>query len=400
MSTSLLVGLLLLAPRYDLLLRGGHVLDARSGTNARRDVAIAAGRIAAVAMSIDPADAARVVDLSGLYVAPGLVDLHVHVYAGTGEPGSYAGDNSVYPDAFGPRSGVTTMVDAGCSGWRNFDDFCDRVISRSKTRVLAFLNIVGHGMRGGPWEQDLLDMQAVPAAAMALRHPGTIVGIKTAHYEGPDWTAVERALDAAQAAGVRVMVDFGLNKKKRPLTELLTAKLRPGDIYTHVHSGLRDEQAEDGRVSWALPAGRQLGVLFDVGHGGGSFFWRIAAPAAAAGFWPDTISSDLHVNSMNAGMKDLPNVMSKFLALGLPLDEVVRRVTWNPARAIGRDDLGHLSAGAPADVAVLRLETGRFGFTDAGGRRLDGRARLVTELTLREGEVVWDVNGRVSEAYR
>src|SRR5213592_3601918 len=162
-------------PKYDLLLRGGHLIDPRNGIDAVRDVAIAGGKVAAVAPRIDPADAFKTIDVSGLYVAPGLVDIHVHVFAGTGEKGSYAGDNSVYPDGFTLRVGVTTIADAGSSGWRNFEDFKQRIIDRSKTRILALLNIVGNGMRGGKFEQDLSDMEAKPTAEMALRYKGVVV---------------------------------------------------------------------------------------------------------------------------------------------------------------------------------------------------------------------------------
>lgn len=380
-------------PKYDLLLRGGHVIDARSGLSAVRDVAIAGDRIAAVEPSIAPATAARVVDASGLYVTPGLVDIHTHVYTGTGEPRSYAGDNSVYPDGFTFRTGVTTVVDAGGAGWRNFEDFKQRVIDRSRTRVLAFLNIVGHGMRGPAFEQVLDDMQAQPAADMARRHRGLVVGIKTAHYQGPEWTPVERAVEAGALAGLPVMVDFGKDHAERPIEELLTKKLRPGDIYTHLYSGLRRE-LEDGRVNPALAEGRRRGVIFDVGHGAGSFRWRIAVPIVRAGFLPDSISTDLHAASMNAGMKDLLNVMSKFLAMGVPLDRVIARATWNPAKEIAQETLGHLAVGAPADVALLRVERGAFGFLDMDGVRRAGRERLACEMTIRAGAVVWDLNGR------
>jgi dihydroorotase len=383
--------------QYDLVLRGGHVIDPRNGISAIRDVAIAGGRIAAVAEHIEPAGRAKVVDASGLYVTPGLVDIHVHVYAGTGEPRSYAGDNSVYPDGFTFRAGVTTVADAGSSGWRNFEDFNDRVISRARTRVLAFLNIVGHGMRGGAFEQDLADMEAAPAAEMVRKHRDVIVGIKTAHYEGPEWTPVEHAVEAGTAAGVPVMVDFGKNRPERPIGELLTRKLRPGDIYTHVYSGLRDELDRPGHLNPALEAGRARGVIFDVGHGGGSFAWRVAVPALGAGFLPDSISTDLHIGSMNAGMKNMLEVMSKFLALGVPLDEVIRRSAWNPAREIRHDELGHLSVGAPADVAVLRLTEGRYGFIDSFGKRMAGTKRLECELTIRDGKVVYDLNGLAAD---
>ena len=381
------------APKYELLLVGGHLIDPRNGVSAVRDVAIADGKIALVAPQIAAADAARVVHVKGLYVVPGLVDLHTHVYAGTGEKNSYAGDNSVYPDGFTLRVGVTTVADTGGAGWRNFEDFKQRVIDRSRTRILAFLNIVGHGMRGGAFEQDLADMVAEPAAEMARKHRGVIVGIKTAHYAGPEWTPVERAVEAGTLAGVPVMVDFGDNRAERPLAELITRKLRPGDIYTHVYSGLRGEQTPAGRVNPALFEGRTRGVIFDVGHGGGSFAWRIAVPAIKERLLPDTISTDLHVSSMNAGMKDMLNVMSKFLALGLSLEDVVLRATWNPARALRQEGIGHLSAGAVADVAVLRRERGTFGFVDSFGARLAGSDRLVCELTLRDGKVVYDLNG-------
>jgi dihydroorotase len=380
-------------PAYDLLLQGGRVLDAKNGLSAVRDVAIKDGTIAAVAAHLDPAMAVKVVNVAGLYVTPGLVDIHVHVYAGTGERSSYAGDLSLYPDGFTLRNGVTTVADAGCSGWRNFEDFKDRVIDRSKTRVLAFLNIVGHGMRGPRYENDLSDMEAAPAAEMALRHKGLVVGIKTAHYAGPEWTPVEHAVEAGKLAGIPVMVDFGTDWPERPLADLLTKKLRPGDIYTHCYSGLRHELGDDGKVNPGMVAGRQRGVIFDVGHGGGSFAWRVAVPALKQGFLPDSISTDLHVGSMNAGMKDMLNVMDKFLAMGVSVDEVIRRSTWNPAREIQHEELGNLSPGAPADVAVLRLETGRFGFTDMYGARLRGTQKLVCELTVRAGKVVYDLNG-------
>jgi dihydroorotase len=259
--------------------------------------------------------------------------------------------------------------------------------------VLALLNIVGHGMRGDKFEQDLADMEAKPTAEMALRHKGLIVGIKTAHYAGPEWTPVERAVEAGTQANIPVMVDFGSNRPERPMAELVTRKLRPGDIYTHAYSGLRNELDDSGHVNPGMWEGRKRGVIFDVGHGGGSFAWRIAVPAMKEGFLPDSISTDLHIGSMNSGMKDMLNVMDKFLAMGMSLDEVVLRSTWNPAREIRHEDLGHLSVGAPADIAVLRLEKGDFGFVDMYGARLRGAQKLTCELTLRDGKVVYELNG-------
>ena len=380
------------AQQYDLLLQGGHVIDAKNNIDAVRDVAIQGGKIAAVAAHIDPKLAFKTVNAAGLYVTPGLVDIHVHVYTGTGEPRSYAGDLSLYPDGYTFRVGVTTVADAGCSGWRNFEDFKQRVIDRSKTRVLVFLNIVGHGMRGAKFENDQSDMQAKPTAEMALKYKDVVVGVKTAHYAGPEWTPVEQAVEAGTIANIPVMVDFGSNRKERPMSELVTKKLRPGDIYTHCYSGLRDELV-DGKVNPAIFEARKRGVIFDVGHGGGSFAWRIAVPAMKQGFTPDSISTDLHVGSMNAGMKDMPNVMDKFLAMGQSLKDVIAESTWNPAREIKRDELGNLSVGAPADVAILRLEKGEFGLTDMYGARMNTKQRIVAEVTIRDGKVVYDLNG-------
>jgi dihydroorotase len=379
--------------QYDLLLQGGHVIDAKNKIGAVRDVAILDGKIAAVKTRIDPAKALKVVNLRGLYVTPGLVDIHVHVFAGTGERGSYAGDNSLYPDGFTFRAGVTTVADAGCSGWRNFEEFKQHIIDRAKTRVLVFLNIVGNGMRGPKYENDLADMEAQPAADMALKYKGLIVGIKTAHYAGPEWTPVEHAVEAGTLANIPVMVDFGTNRPERPMSELVTKKLRPGDIYTHCYSGLRNELDETGHVNPAMFEARKRGVIFDVGHGGGSFAWRIAVPAIKQGFLPDSISSDLHIGSMNSGMKDMSNLMSKFLAMGLSVDDVIAESTWNPAHEIHHDELGNLSIGSPADVAVFKLERGKFGYTDMYGARLKGDKRLDCELTLRDGRVVYDLNG-------
>ena len=174
-------------PQYDLLLKGGHVIDPKNQVNAIRDVAIHEGTIAAVAPAIDPALASKTVNVDGLFVTPGLIDIHVHAYTGTGERRSYAGDNSIYPDGFTYRTGVTTVVDAGGAGWRNFEHFRDTIIDRSRTRVLALINIVRHGMRGQRFERNLEDMQVAPTAEMAMRHSDVIVGIKTAHYMGPEF---------------------------------------------------------------------------------------------------------------------------------------------------------------------------------------------------------------------
>ena len=381
---------------YDLLIKGGHVIDARNGVDAVRDVAIKDGKIAAVAANIPASQAAKTVNAANLYVTPGLIDIHVHVYTGEKGTAYAAGPNAVPIDAFSLRSCVTTVADAGSPGWRNFEDYKARIIDGSKTRVTAFLNIVGHGMAGGKFEQDLNDMEVKPTADMALKHKGVIVGIKSAHYNGPEWAPYERAVEVGRIANIPVMVDFG-SARVRTIKELFERIFRPGDIYTHAYAGGGRGELIDGKVNPAIFAAQKKGIIFDIGHGGGSFVWRTAVQAFKEGYYADSISTDLHVTSMNAGMKDMTNVMSKFLALGMPLKDVVLRATWNPAKEIKLEHLGNLSVGAPADVAVLKLEKGKFGFLDQRGGRLDGNQKLGCELTLRDGNVMWDLNGLASE---
>src|SRR5882724_2926169 len=327
----LMASLLTAQTPYDLLLKGGHVIDAKNGIDGIRDVAIRDHKIAAMAANIPATEAGKTIDVKGLYVTPGLVDIHVHVYAGTGARGSYAGDLSIYPDGFTLRSGVTTVADAGSSGWRNFPDFRDKVISRSKTRVLAFLNIVGKGMGGGRTEQDTNDMDAKATADMAKENPGVVIGVKTAHFSGPEWIPVERAVEAGTLANLPVMVDFGNFRPERPYQELVLKKLRPGDISTHMYLDAVPMLDDTQKLLPYLPEARKRGVIFDVGHGGGSFLFRQAGPAMQQGWTPDSISTDLHVGSMNAGMKDMLNVMSKLLNIGQSIQSVIAESTWHPA---------------------------------------------------------------------
>jgi len=388
-------------PEYDLLLKGGHVIDGKNGINAVRDVAVKDGKIAAVGTRIEASKALKTIDVSGLYVTPGLVDIHVHVYQGPVRNSYANGDNGLFPDGYCLRNGVTTVADAGSAGWRNFDDFKARIIDASKTRVLSFLNIVGHGMGNGMIEQTVADMEVAPTAEMAAKHKGVIVGIKSAHFSGAGWDPYERAVAVGKQVGIPVMIDFGsAARNNRTLQELFEKYLRAGDIYTHVYSGLRQEQdpTTHGPAA-ALLQGRRKGVFFDVGHGGASFAWAVAVPLMKAGFLPDSISTDLHRSSAGGGMKDMLNVMGKFLAMGLPLDQVIVKSTWNPAKEIRREDLGHLTAGAVADIAVLRLEKGKFGFVDGVTARLDGTRKLTCELTFRNGKVVYDLNGTSREAW-
>lgn len=379
---------------YDLLLRNGHLLDDRNHIDALRDVGIKDGKVAAVGVHLNPKDALKTIDVKGLYVTPGLIDLHVHVYAGTGEKGSYAGDLSLYPDGYTFRNGVTTIVDAGSSGWRNFDDFKDRVIDRSKTRVLAELNIVGSGMRGAKYEDNLEDMDGQATGEKAKLFPGLVVGIKTAHFTGPEWKPVDQAVAAGNLADLPVMVDFGARRIERPLIELVSTHLRSGDIYTHCFSGLRGEQnPQTGLASEALLVMKKRGIYCDIGHGGGSFAWTVAVPIMKGGYQPDSISTDLHVGSMNNGMKDLLNVADKLLAIGDTVPQVIAQMTSHPAHEIKQEQLGNLSVGSIADVAVLSVQTGNFGFVDMYNTKMMGKRKLVCELTLKDGKVMYDLNG-------
>jgi dihydroorotase len=384
-------------PEFDLLIRNGHVIDPKNGVDAVMDVAVADGKIARIAGHIAPERARRVADASGLYVTPGLIDLHAHVFWGTEPHAAYSnGYSAVPPDSHSFRNGQTTLVDVGGAGWRNFPQFKEQVIDRSRTRVLAFLNIVGHGMKGGPVEQDLTDMDARLTAMRIRQFQDLIVGIKVAHYSGPEWDPVTRAVEAGRLTDVPVMIDFGGHAPPLPLEDLLLTHLRPGDILTHTYAHVRGRIPivdEAGKVRPYVWEARKRGIIFDVGHGGGSFLFRQAIPAMEQGFHPDVISTDLHVGSMNGGMKDILNTMSKFLNMGMPLQEVIRSNTARAAEVIKRADLGHLGAGAEADIAVLNLRRGTFGFIDVAGGKLPGDQKLECELTVKGGQVVWDLNG-------
>lgn len=370
---------------YDLLIKNGHVLDPKNNRNERLDIAVKGDRIAKVARNLPPAYARNVIDADGYYVTPGLIDIHTHFDA----QGAWLNLN---PDHNALRHGVTTAVDAGSSGWKNFEDFKKRVIDHAETRLLAFLNIVGAGMYGPEVENDVREMDPEAAARMVKRYPELIVGIKTAHYQPADWEAVDRAVKAAELSGTVVMVDFH-PKPGRGYRELILEHMRPGDIHTHFYGRLTPQLDAQKKVQPYMWEARRRGILFDVGHGAGSFWFRIAVPAVQQGFLPDTISTDLHKDSVMLPGATLTNVMSKFLNIGLTLEQVIERTTVNPARAIRRPELGSLSEGAVADIAVLALERGKFAFLDSGHGKLTGDKRLRCALTVRAGKVVWDADG-------
>jgi dihydroorotase len=380
------------AQKYDLLIQGGHVIDPASGINAIMDVAISNGNIARVAVSINDS-AEKVIVAKGMYITPGFIDPHTHVFVGS-NPGLFAnGVNSVSPDDFTFRSGVTTVVDAGTSGWRSFALFKKQVIDQSKTRILAFLNISGGGMTGADHEQNLADMQADSTAAMIKKYPDIIAGVKIGHYNGTDWAPFDKAVEAAGKAGKPLFVECHL--PQYTLQDQL-AKMRPGDMITHTFENISERMpiiGDDGKLRPFVIEAKKRGVLFDLGHGGAGFWFDQAVPAIKQGFYPNSFGTDLHRFSMNSGMKDMANVMSKFMALGLSLEQVIGIATWNPAKAIHHEELGNLKEGSVADVVILRLREGTFGFMDSAQKSITGNQKLEVEMTLKQGKVVWDLNG-------
>lgn len=388
------------APTNEILLKGGHVIDAKNNINGIMDVYIVAGKIAQVAPNITASTNATIIDAKDMYVTPGLIDIHAHGFWGTGAGVNYSnGLLAIQPDGFTLRSGVTTMVDAGGAGWRNFEDFKKKTIDVSTTRVLAILNISGSGMNGTPNEGgNLGDMDAQKTGEMGKKYPNIIVGVKHAHWgrnnpvppPAPEdyIIPIKRGIEAAGIMGGYFMLDGIFSEVTAPL-------FRKGDVFTHTFTGsLIDEKT--GKIKSFILDAKKRGVLFDVGHGGGAFKFANAIPAIKQGFLPNTLSSDLHTSSMNSGMKDMTNLMSKFMAMGLSIEDVIVRSTWNAATTIKRPDLGNLSVGSEADVAVFSVRNGDFGFLDTRRTKIKGKQKLETELTIRAGKVVWDLNGIAS----
>lgn len=389
-----------LAQDYDMLIQNGHLIDAKNGINEVMDIAIKDGKIAAVSSKLNSKQSKKTIDAKGLVISPGLIDIHGHHFHGT-EPSSYLSNSftALPPDGFTFESGITTVVDVGGAGWRNFNQFKEQTIANSKTRVLSFLNIVGHGMKGGAFEQDLSDMDEKLTAIVAQQNKDYVVGIKVAHFSGFDWTPVEKAVAAGTRANIPVMVDFGGSQPELPLNVLLLEKLRPGDIFTHAYAHVNGRTPvvnESGKLQPYVLDAQKRGIIFDVGHGGGSFVFEQAIPAIQQGFKPNTISTDLHTGSMNGGMKDILNVMSKLLNMDMSIQELVEAATWKPAKVIQREDLGNLSVGSVADITLLKIESGEFGFIDTQNKKMEGTKKIICELTLREGNVVYDLNGLAS----
>jgi dihydroorotase len=379
---------------YDIVLKNGRVLDHKNGRDGLFDIAITRDRIARVAPHIPAVQGRRVVDVGGYLVTPGLIDIHGHFDV-------FGPTLSLNPDHNCLRYGVTTAVDAGTAGWKGFDSFYEKTIKSADTRVLAFLNIVGAGMYGsgpGDVENDVSEMDVEAAVRMVKKYPDTIVGIKTAHYQPADWEAVDRAVRAAEESNSVLMVDFH-PKEGRGYRELILEHMKPGNIHTHFYGRLTPQIDENNKVQEYMWQARRRGILFDVGHGSGSLWFRIAVPAIQQGFLPDTISTDIHKSSVMLPRATLINVMSKFLNMGMTVEQVVERVTVNAARAIRRYDLGGLAEGDVADIAVIAVERGEFVFLDSGRAKLVGDRNLRAALTMRAGKVVWDDDGLATEEW-
>ncbi|MDR2886444.1 MAG: amidohydrolase/deacetylase family metallohydrolase [Bacteroidales bacterium] len=389
----------LFAQTYNIVIKGGHVIDPKNNIDGPMDIAVKDGKIALVAKNIDAKNGVQVVDATGMYVTPGLIDIHVHVFRGPNVDQQYMnGPNSVPPDGFTFRVGVTTVVDAGCAGWRTFADFKKQIIDVSQTRVLAFLNVVGEGMRGGPFEQNLKDMDARLSAECAKKYPDDIVGFKLAHFSGHDWTPVKTGVEAGKICNMPFMVDLGGANPALPLDSLFLHYFNPGDIFTHCYGqlGASRESIVDvstGKMRPFMDAARKRGITFDVGYGGISLAYSQAIPAVKEGFYPDAISTDLHIGSMNGAMKDQLTCMDKFLAMGMDLKSVINASTWRPAQIIKRPELGHLSVGSEADIAILSLRSGEFGLFDYTGQKLDADKKIECQMTIRAGRIVYDLNG-------
>lgn len=385
---------------YDLLLKGSRIYDPRSGLKGRYDIAIQKNKIIRIAKNIDSRQARKKIIVRKGWIVPGLIDIHTHVFAGSASGKFANGLSSVNPDMYCPMNGITTVVDAGTSGWRNYMDFKNQVIQNSRTRVLAFLNIAGTGMSGKPLEEDSLDMQWAPVKALLASDSTYIVGFKVGHFTQEGTTPMRIARTMGDSARLPVFVECHL--PNIPL-EVQLSFLKKGDIMTHCYEQVEERETfvdDKGNIrEWILQA-KERGVLFDLGHGAAGFVFDQSIPAIQKNFLPYTFGTDLHRNSIAASMKSLPNVMSKFMAMGVPFWEVITRSTWNAAQAIHRTELGQLTEGGIADLALLKLQRGQYGFTDAAGKRIKGNKRITVELTIRDGKVIWDLQGRLAEKWQ
>jgi len=390
---------LLSAQTIDLLLKGGHIIDAKNNINKKMDLAISNGKILKLDVNIPESDAKKVLDISGMYVSPGFIDIHTHVFTGP-NAGFGHGSSSVKADDFTFRAGVTTVVDAGTSGYKNFSVFKEEVIDRSKTRILSFLNIFGTGMQGTAAEQEDLNVLNIEKAfEINEKYPDIIAGIKIGHYSGSDWKPFDDAAALAQKIKKPLLVECHITAFS---LEDQLKHMNAGDILCHAFENVEERMPlvdENKKIRPFVWDARKRGVLFDVSHGGVGFWFNQAIPALKQGFGPDTFGTDMHHNSVNSGMKDMLNLMSKYLNMGMKVEDVLEKGSWSAAKAIKRPDLGNLSPGSVADIAIIKVLDGKFGFLDAGGFKLEGDKKFQAEMTIRAGKIVWDLNGMAGEPW-
>jgi dihydroorotase len=388
----LLTSLCIQAQDIDILLKGGHVIDPKNKIDSKMDVAISGGKISQVAANIPATGAKKVIDVTGLYVTPGLINMHTHVFSGS-NTGFTFGSSSQLADAFAPRAGITTVVDAGTSGWKTFPEFKSAIIDKSVTRILAFLNIAGPGYTLDDGQENISDMDAKTTADMIKKYPDVLVGVRVGRFKGSDWAPFDRAAEAGRMANVPLIVECMLPGYT---LERQLERMRSGDILTHAFENVPDRTPfidEKGKVKPFVFQAQKKGILFDVGHGGAGFWYNQAIPAFKQGILPNSFGTDEHRSSMNSGMKTMLNVMSKYLLIGMTMQDVIARATWLPAQSIKHEELGNLSEGSVADIAVLSLQKGKFGFVDSGNNKLEGDRKLEAELTVRAGKIIWDLNG-------
>lgn len=393
--------------KYDLLLKGGHVIDPANGMNAKKtDVAISARKIAAVGRNIPPELAKITVDVSGLCVTPGFIDIHAHIFYTDDNPGYRwpAADDMCWP------AGVTTVVDPGSSGAATYENL-QKIIDKSKTRTLALINISYTGMNAG--EQNPSMYKIEPMLEMAQQYSDSVVGFKTAHYwtnkpydpVHTPWASVDALMDAGRKAGLPVMFDFFPRPAsdgfpERSYRDLILTKSRPGDIHTHCFAKHIPVLTAEGRVNPDIFKAQERGFIFDLGHGAGSFVYRNAVPAFEQGYLPNTISTDLHNGNTCGPVINMAFVMSKILSMGMNLDDLILRSTINPAKAINRPELGSLTVGGPADVAVFELVKGKFSFVDTSGGREYGDKLIRNIMTVAEGRIGFDPYGLSKPGWR
>ena len=369
------------APAYDLLISGGEVVDPGSGYSGQLDVAIKDGKIAAVEAGIDKSKAAKVQDASGQYVTPGLIDLHTHIYWGA----TYWGIDA---DPVAARSGVTTWLDVGSSGSYNFPGFRRYVVEANKIRAFALLNISSIGLVGPTWELANLDYCDVPLATeMINQNRDIILGVKARidkdTTRGTGIRPLQLARELADNVDLPLMVHIGQGP---PLLPEIAEYLRPGDILTHCFTGHQNRIVDDSAVLPFIDDLHKKGLILDIGHGTGSFSFITAEIAIKNGFLPDVISTDIHQMAIQGPMFDMPTTLSKFLNIGMTLEQVIARATVNAAKAMRKPELGSLNPGSAADVALFRIEEGDFTFQDIFMNERKGSKLLVNTGTFVNGE--------------